>query len=151
MADTLVKVYVHLIFHIKTHSVTVRKPDLGRLFAYLGGIVRGTGGIALGIGGMPDHVHILAATPKTMSLSDFVRTVKKESSVWLKTTDAYYAPFAWQTGYGAFSVSPTMLDKTLAYIEGQEIHHQKRTFEEEYRLFLEAYQIEYDAKYVTNY
>ena len=125
----------------------MRTEDLGRIFAYIGGIIKGIGGLPIEIGGMTDHVHILTSLPKTMSLADFVRAVKADSSKWMKQLDPCYAAFAWQEGYGAFSVSPSFIDKTVKYIRGQAEHHKKRTFQEEYRLFLEAYGIEYDERY----
>ena len=107
MANTMVKNYMHLIFHIKSTSVQMQQGDLPRIFAYIGGIIREIGGIPFIVGGMPDHVHILSSMPKTLSLADFVRTIKADSSKWIKTLDDYYLSFAWQEGYGAFSVSPS--------------------------------------------
>ena len=147
MASTLVKIYIHLIFHVKSTGVKMRVEDLSRIFAYIGGIIKGVGGLPIEIGGMTDHVHILTSLPKTMSLADFVRAVKADSSKWMKQLDLCYATFAWQEGYGAFSVSPSLIDKTVKYIRGQAEHHKKRTFQEEYRLFLEAYGIEYDERF----
>lgn len=147
MASTLVKIDIHLIFHTKSTGITMRAEDLGRIFAYIGGIIKGLGGVPIEIGGMSDHVHILTSLPKTMALADFVRSVKADSSKWMKQLDAAYASFSWQEGYGAFSVSSSLLDKTVQYIRNQAEHHRKRTFREEYILFLEAYGIEYDEQY----
>ena len=93
MASTLVKTIIHLVFHVKSTSVKIREEDLERVFPYIGGIIRNLGGASIQIGGMPDHVHILASLPKTMSLSDFVRTIKAQSSKWIKTLDAQYQFF----------------------------------------------------------
>ena len=150
MANSLVKNDVHLVFHVKRSSRTVREADLQTLFAYLGGIIRQLKGIAIEIGGRPNHVHILASVPPTMALADFVRVVKNRSSKWLKTIDGYYASFAWQDGYGAFSVSPTLLDKTSNYIRNQAAHHKKRSLGEEYRLFLQVYGIVCDERYIDS-
>lgn len=147
MANTLVKIDIHLVFHVKSTGVRMRAEDLGRIFSYIGGIIREIGGIPIEIGGMPDHLHILTSLPKTISLADFVRTVKANSSKWVKTIDASYGKFAWQEGYGAFSVSPSVMDKTVQYIRDQEKHHKKRTFQEEYKLFLDTYGIQYDERY----
>lgn len=147
MASTLVKLIVHLIFHVKSTGLRMREEDQERIFAYLGGIIKSTGGAPIQIGGMPDHVHILAALPKTMSLADFVRTINAQSSKWIKTLDVSYQHFAWQEGYGAFSVSSSIIDKTIRYIQGQAEHHKKRSFIEEYKLFLEAYGIDYDERF----
>ncbi|MBR2235908.1 MAG: transposase [Prevotella sp.] len=144
MADTLVKVDIHLIFHVKTTSVKIDKQDLERFHQYLGGTIRGLGSIPLAVGGMSDHVHILASLPKVIALSDFVRMIKSESSKWIKHLNELYRSFAWQEGYGAFSVSPSLSEKTVNYILHQEEHHQKRSFREEYKLFLNAYGIDYN-------
>ena len=147
MASTLVKIYIHVVFHVKSLGIEMREEDLKQFFAYIGGIIRGIGGIPIQIGGMPDHVHILTVVPKTMSLADFVRSIKAQSSKWMKSLDASYQQFAWQEGYGAFSVSPSLLKKTISYIQGQPEHHKKRTFIEEYKLFLDAYGIDYDERF----
>jgi len=147
MASTLVKIDIHLIFHIKSTGIKMRTEDLDRIFPYIGGIIKSMGGLPIEIGGMPDHVHILTSLPKTMTLTDFVRTIKANCSKWMKSMDAYYDAFTWQEGYGAFSVSPSLIDKTVQYIRCQAEHHRKRTFREEYKLFLEAYGIQYDERY----
>ena len=148
MANTYVKVDVHLIFHVKITSCPIRTDDLNRLFVYLGGIIRGVKGFPIAIGGMTDHIHILASVPKQMALSDFTRIIKTSSNKWLKTLDKHYMLFSWQTGYGAFAVSPTLLEKTKRYILNQAVHHQKHTFQEEYILFLNAYGIDFDERYL---
>ena len=125
----------------------MRKEDLERIFTYIGGVIKGVDGIPIEVGGMTDHVHVLTSLPKSMSLVDFVRIVKGDSSKWMKSIDPHYTAFAWQEGYGAFSVSSSLIDKTVAYIRGQAEHHQKRSFQEEYKLFLEAYGIEYDERF----
>jgi len=147
MASTLVKIDIHLIFHVKSTGMIIHHDDLVELFAYIGGIINNLGGIPITIGGMPDHIHILTSLPKNMALTDFVRTIKANSSKWLNLQEKYHSSFQWQNGYGAFSVSPTLLDKTIQYIKSQEQHHLKRTFKEEYELFLEAYNVEYDPQY----
>ena len=147
MASALVKIDVHLIFHVKSTGVKMRKEDLERIFTYIGGVIKGVDGIPIEVGGMTDHVHVLTSLPKSMSLVDFVRIVKGDSSKWMKSIDPHYTAFAWQEGYGAFSVSSSLIDKTVAYIRGQAEHHQKRSFQEEYKLFLEAYGIEYDERF----
>ena len=150
MASTLVKNDIHIVFHVKTTSPRIGVDLLPVLFRYIGGIINRRGGLAIEIGGMPDHIHILTALPKTMSLSDYVRDIKAVSSKWIKTQGQPYAAFEWQEGYGAFSVSPSLLNRTVNYIRAQAEHHRKRTFAEEYKMFLEAYQIEYDEKYMLS-
>ncbi len=148
MASTLVKNDIHIVFHVKSTSCRIDAKILPTLYRYIGGIINRRNGLAIEIGGMPDHVHILTALPKTLSLADYVRDIKAVSSKWIKSQGVQYARFEWQEGYGAFSVSPTLLDKTIAYIRTQSEHHKKRTFQEEYKLFLDAYQIDYDERYL---
>ena len=147
MASTLVQQYMHIVFHTKCTSITMREEDLPRVFDYIGGVIRNIGGVSIQVGGRPDHIHILASMPKTMSLAEFVRTIKSNSSKWIKTMDDYYEPFMWQEGYGAFSVSASVLDKTTKYIKNQKARHRDRTFIDEYKQFLDAYHVEYDERY----
>jgi hypothetical protein len=150
MANTMVKNYMHLIFHIKSTSVQMQQGDLPRIFAYIGGIIKELGGIPFIVGGMPDHVHLLITLPKNMTLVDLARITKAKSSRWIKTISSDYCTFAWQDGYGAFSVSPSILEKTVDYIKNQERHHQKKSYQDEYKAFLEAYKLPYDEKYIFN-
>ncbi len=147
MASTLVQQYMHIVFHTKCTSITMREEDLGRIFDYVGGIIHNVKGVSIQVGGRPDHIHILASLPKTMSLADFVRTIKSNSSRWIKTLDAYYEQFMWQEGYGAFSVSASVLEKVSKYIKCQKTHHDKQSFVDEYKQFLDAYHVEYDERY----
>ena len=120
---------------------------MSRVFDYIGGVIRNINGVSIQVGGRPDHIHILASMPKTISLAEFVRTIKSNSSKWIKTLDVYYEPFMWQEGYGAFSVSASVLDKTTKYIKNQKARHRDRTFIDEYKQFLDAYHVEYDERY----
>lgn len=150
MGSSLVKIDVHLIFHIKTTSSRLEPEDLERIWLYIGGIIRNIGGTVIQIGGVSDHIHILSSLPKDMSIAEFVRTIKVDSSKWIKTIDRKYNSFEWQRGYGAFSVSPSIIPKVMEYIKNQQEHHRFKTFAEEYRAFLNAYGIEYDERYVFN-
>ncbi|MBR5146236.1 MAG: transposase [Bacteroidales bacterium] len=147
MANTFTSIYVHVIFHVKSTGIKILSKDLERTFAYIGGVINGIGGIPIEIGGITDHIHILASLPKNLALSDFVKTIKSDSSRWIKTIDKYYNRFSWQEGYGAFSVSSSSVIKTINYIRNQNEHHKTMTFREEYKSFLEAYGIKYDEKY----
>ena len=147
MAKALVKIDIHLVFHVKSRGILMRKEDLPRIFEYIGGIIKNINGVPITIGGVENHVHVLATLPKTMALTDFVRTIKANSSKWIKQIDDYYAQFCWQDGYGAFSVSPSLLDTAIKYICNQEEHHKKQTFYEEYKSILDTHGIQYDEKY----
>ena len=149
MANTYVQNYLHIIFHTKSKTTDILSDDLPRVHKYLGGIVRNQGGKLIEVGGMTDHVHMLVSLPKTVALADFMRIIKAESSRWLKTVNAhYYGAFSWQEGYGAFSVSSSVLPKVVEYIRNQQEHHKVRTFIDEYKEFLKAYEIDYDERYL---
>ena len=105
-------------------------------------------GPTLVVGGVADHVHVLFALSKNHSIAEIVYEVKRGSSKWIKTKGAQFAQFHWQGGYGSFSVSQSEAETVIRYIEHQEEHHRKMTFQEEFRKFLERYQVLYDERYV---
>lgn len=148
MPQSLAQVYIHLVFHTKYNSVTIREEDLPKLFAYIDGIIVNKNAMVIQIGGVPNHLHILCTLPRILSMADFVEDIKKCSSKWIKTIAPYYFQFAWQGGYGVFSVSASAVDKVKKYIMTQKEHHRKKTFQEEYEAFLRAYNIEYNPEYV---
>ena len=147
MASSLVKVDIHLMFHIKSPGVTMRTEDLPRIFSYISGILKNIGSVSFTVGGTNDHVHILASLPKSMSIVDFVRTIKGESSKWMKSLASSYSSFSWQDGYGAFSVSPSVLPRTIEYIQNQAEHYKRRSFQDEYRALLVASGVKFDEQY----
>ena len=148
MGSSLVKINLHVIFHIKTTSPVIATDNLEQISKYIKGIINNVGGTLIQIGGVSDHIHILASLPKNMTISEFVKTIKVNSSKWIKTISNDYSQFAWQTGYGAFSVSPSILNNTIRYIQNQAEHHRVKTFQEEYKKLLDEYGIEYDERYV---
>jgi REP element-mobilizing transposase RayT len=148
MANTYTKLNIHIVFHVKSTGITIRKEDLGLVFAYIGGIIQNVGGYPITVGGITNHIHILATMPKTMSVAEFVQKIKSNSSKWIKTIDEYYETFAWQEGYGAFCVSPSLLKKTIRYIETQEQHHHKVSVRDEFIQFLKENGIEFDERYL---
>ena len=147
MANTYTQLYTHIVFHTKSTGIVMRDLDLERVFQYIGGIIREEGAIPFAVGGVEDHIHILTTLPKTIALKDFVRAIKAKSSKWLKSVDPYYDVFQWQEGYGAFSVSPSLLERTKKYIFGQVEHHKTKTYRDEYGETLKAYGIDYDEHY----
>ena len=148
MATSLVKINVHLIFHTKTTSVCLRENDIPLIHKYIDGIVKNLQTVPICTGGVNDHVHILCSLPKSMAVSDFVRTIKSNSSKWIKSLDLYYRKFEWQAGYGAFSVSPSIIDKTIRYINNQAEHHKKVLFKDEYMEFLRVYNVECNPDFI---
>ena len=148
MAQSLAKIYIHLIFHIKNTSPCILSRDLERVHAYIGQLVNETNSINIWVNGIEDHVHILFLLSREASLSHVVEEVKRNSSRWIKTLSHEYSMFAWQAGYAAFSVSESVAEKTLNYIKNQKEHHKRVTFEEEYKRFLELNHIDYSDEYV---
>ena len=117
MAQSLSKIYIHLIFHIKSMCPFIREEDLVRIHSYIGQLINSTGFQVLLVGGVKDHVHILFLLSKDETISHVVEGSKRNSSRWLKTVaPRHYQSFAWQSGYGAFSVSQSVVEKTLEYI-----------------------------------
>lgn len=148
MGSSLAKNDIHIVFHIKYHSMEIRDEDLVQVFAYIGGLIRNMGGIPMEIGGIGNHVHILTSLPKTISLSDFVKRIKAYSSKWIKTLDeSYYECFCWQAGYGAFSVDYRNLDQTAQYIRTQAVHHHRTDWRDEYQRLLDEAGVEYDERW----
>ncbi|MDR3226724.1 MAG: transposase [Prevotellaceae bacterium] len=150
MAQSLSKIYVHIIFHIKNSSVEIDKKDSSELYSYIGTIIRDNESIPVVVNGVGNHIHILCVMSKNIALSKLVEEIKRKSSRWIKTKGLLYENFAWQGGYAVFSVSSSIHDKTKRYIERQEQHHNKMNFNEEYLLFLKEYKIEYDERYLWN-
>ena len=148
MANTYSSLNYHLIFSTKNRESSLIESVCARLWPYLGGIARENGMKALEIGGVADHVHILVSVPATMALSKAVQLIKGGSSHWIKESFPNLAGFAWQDGYGAFTVSESQLDTVRDYIRRQPEHHRTKTFAEEYRAFLEKHDIEFDERYL---
>jgi putative transposase len=148
MANSYISCYVHYIFSTKQQHSLITPEFRPRLWAYLGGIARENKMKAAAIGGTDDHVHILLSLPATITLAKAVQLIKGGSSLWIHETFPTQENFAWQEGYGAFTVSVSQLDKTIAYINDQEEHHRKKTFQEEYLEFLKKHGVEYDERYL---
>ena len=138
---------VHLVWSTARREALIDPAWEHRLFAYLGTIVADRGGTMLAANGMADHLHMYVSLPATVSLAEIVGSLKANSSRWIHETFGVPA-FSWQKGYGAFSVSPSADGTVRAYIENQKVHHQRRSFQEEYVEFLKRHEVEYDLRYV---
>ena len=139
-----------MIFHVKSTSPTIEDGDLGRLHAYIGKVVNTTGCHVLCVGGTSNHIHALVMFSKTETVAHLIEEMKRNSSRWLKTISPKYNDFAWQGGYGAFSVSQSQVDTVMNYINNQAEHHKRQSFKDEYLEFLRLYKIEYDERYVLS-
>ncbi len=148
VAMSYVSSYYHCVFSTKDRQRLITHELSQRLWPFLGGIARQNEMKAVEIGGTPDHVHILLSLPSTFSISKALQLIKGGSSKWINDTFPEQGLFRWQIKYGAFSVSESQVDKIVHYIQNQEAHHRKMTFQEEFLALLEKHRIEYDPKYL---
>jgi putative transposase len=148
MPQSLSLVLIHVIFSTKERRALLDTDTRPKLHAYLATVARNAGCECYRAGGVADHVHLAIRLSRTLTIAYLVENLKTSSSKWLKTQSSDLAAFSWQRGYGCFSVGPTDLDSLCAYIDRQEEHHRTRTFQEEFRMFLEKYGVEYDEAYV---
>jgi REP element-mobilizing transposase RayT len=147
MPSTHTNLLYHLVFSTRNREPLVAARWRSRLHEYLGGVVAGLDGMPRGIGGVADHVHLLIGLKPTHCLSDFMRELKKASSVWV-VEKMSQKQFHWQEGYAAFTVSPSARESVQRYIAGQEEHHRAKTFREELVEFLKKSGMEYDERYL---
>ena len=149
MPQSLANVFVHIVFSTKhRYPFLADKYNRSEMHAYLGGTCNELECPVLTVGGVADHVYILCRFTRKLSISKVVGDVKRSSSKWIKTKGTLLTKFAWQNGYGVFSVGQSEVERVRRYIEGQEDHHRKKAFQDEYRSFLEEYGVEYDERYV---
>ena len=148
MPQSLDNMVLHLVFSTKDRFPCLGASVRPALHAYLATVVRNLGCECPGVGGVADHVHLAIQFSRTLTVAALVEEMKTASSKWLKTQAPELGGFAWQRGYGVFSVGPADLDALLAYIANQEKHHQTRTFQDEYRTFLTKYRVTFDERYV---
>ena len=148
MGQSLSQLYVHLTFGTKKRYPFIRPDTEERLHSYLAGKLKNLESPALIINSVPDHIHILFRLSKNHALAHVVEEIKKQSSKWIKGFGPGYLNFSWQTGYGAFSVSSSIVEIVKEYISNQKDHHHKITYREEVEEFIKEYDvIEYDSQY----
>ena len=144
MGSTYFSIHLHIVFATKERRPLIADGWRSRLHQYLGGCARTATAVPEEIGGVADHVHLLLGIRPTIRLSDLMRDIKTSSSLWVH--DEIREPmFGWQDGYGAFSVSRSNLEAVRRYIQNQEAHHRKRSFEEEFQALLDAHEIVLDS------
>ncbi len=148
MGQSLVKNYLHIVFSTKHRAPLIDQQIEVELHGYLGGICNKLGCQVIKIGGYTDHIHILCMLSKKITLMKLMEELKSHSSKWIKTKGAEYDNFYWQDGYGAFSVNPSEVEIVVNYIVNQKEHHSKKTFQTEYKAFLEKYKVDFDERYV---
>jgi putative transposase len=149
MPQSLAQILVHTVFSTKERRPFLREGALPQeLHHYLGGILKRLDCQPIIVGGIEDHVHLLASLSRTCQAAEMVKEVKRGSSLWLKERDARLRDFAWQNGYGMFSIGFSQIEPLRGYIAGQEEHHRQVSFQDEFRRLLQRYQIAYDERYV---
>lgn len=147
MANTYTQLYVHIVFAVKDRDALISEEIETQLYPYLAGACKNRNHHLRAIGGMPDHIHMLVGMAPTESISEFVQSIKIESSKWIHETFGKRR-FGWQSGYGAFTYNKSLLPPVERYILNQKEHHKSRSFDEEIRNILEKAGIEYDERYV---
>jgi putative transposase len=147
MPSTHTSLHYHLVFSTKDRVPMIGRDWRDNLHAYLGGIVRNLNGVAVAVGGTEDHIHMLIGLKPTHCLSDILRDIKKGSSEWAHEEFGKRL-FSWQPGYGAYTVSPSNIERVRQYILHQEEHHKRKTFQEEYVEMLEGGVVEYDERFL---
>jgi REP element-mobilizing transposase RayT len=148
MPQSLVQIYVHLVFSTKDRRPFLQDAAIREgLHAFLHGICANQDSSALRIGGVEDHVHLLCRLGKSLDVATFVRELKRDSSKWVKAERSSLANFYWQRGYAAFSISPAHVGGLVEYIDNQEEHHRRETFQDEIRRLCRKYGVELDERY----
>jgi putative transposase len=147
MSGTYTNLLYHIVFSTKERRQLITSAIEDDLYDYIGGIIRGLKGVNLEIGGVSDHIHILAKLKPTISISDAVRDIKANSSKWLNEKSRIYK-FAWQDGFAAFTVSESQVEIIRRYIRNQKQHHRRLTFQEELLVLLRKNRVEYDERHL---
>jgi putative transposase len=150
MPGTYTQLYYHIVFSTKNRRPQIAASIETELQKYISGILRNLECTCFEINGVPDHLHILATIPPKLSISDTLRTIKANSSKWLRETKPECHDFAWQDGYSAFTVSASQIDVVRNYIRDQKKHHQRRDFKEEQLELLEKHGVEYEERYLLD-
>lgn len=148
MSQSLSKLYIHIMYHIKNNTCYIKPEDEKELYAYIGGLIKISKSIPVNINGTENHIHVLCIMSKNISLSDLLEDIKRNSSRWIKTRGIHYQNFAWQGGYAGYSVSQSKVEVVSKYIENQKFHHKHQTFKDEYIQFLKENGIDYNEDYL---
>ena len=148
MASTLTNLLYHCVFSTKHRDPLILPSFRDNLYSYIGGIIRGEGGVLIEAVGMPDYIHLLVLLKPVHSVSDVLKVVKSKSSKWANEEKLVPGGFYWQTGYGAFTVSASQRLIVARYIQNQDSHHGQKTFQDELRNLLKRHEIEFEERYV---
>jgi len=148
VSATFTNLLYHIVFSTKHRQPLITTTLKEELYKYMGGIIRGEGGTLLEIGGTPDHIHLLARFKADQSVAHMLQLIKANSSKWANEQPQQNSRFAWQIGYAAFSVSESQAPSVKDYVQRQEDHHRRNSFQEELLALLRKHAIDYDERYV---
>ena len=148
MANTYTQIHIQFVFAVKYRDGLIQSSFKAELYQYISGILKPHNHKLLAINGMPDHIHIFIGMRPTQSISDLMQDIKGNSSKWINEKKFLKVKFEWQEGYGAFSYSKSHVQNVINYIQNQEERHKIKTFQEEYLEFLEAFEVDYDERYI---
>lgn len=148
MANTYTQIHIHFVFAVKFRIGLIGNSWKEELYKYISGIIQNNGHKLLAINGMSDHIHIFIGLNPKQSISDLMKDVKQNSSLWINRNKLVEGHFEWQEGYGAFANSKSQVPQVISYIQNQEKHHTKKSFKEEYLDFLQKNEIEFDERYI---
>lgn len=148
MAQSLSNILLHIVFSTKNRQPFIDESIERELFKYVATVARTLHCPTHGIGAADDHIHIACSLARTMAVSQLIQEIKQDSSQWMKRQGTSYAEFAWQNGYGAFSIGQSQLGYLQRYIANQREHHRRESFQDELRRLLQRYEIEYDERYL---
>ena len=148
MSHTYTYLVTHVVFSTKDRLPIITPEVKPKLWAYMNGIVENLGGRAVAINGMADHVHMLVLLPPTVAIADALRVLKANSSKWVHENWREHSKFSWQSGYAAFSVSKSGVEVVVRYVENQEEHHRKLSYQDELLALLRKHGIAYDERFI---
>jgi len=148
MPQSFSQVLLHIVFSTKNRQPFITPEIKSELHSYIGGCLKSYDSFPYIVGGVEDHIHIACSLPRTITISELVEKLKRSSSHKAKEIAPAGKEFGWQTGYGAFSLGQSQLKHVVNYINSQEEHHKKQSFQDEFIEFLEKYNVQYDSKYI---
>lgn len=146
MPQSLVKILVHIVFSTKDRARLITPEIESQLFGYISGIIKNNGGRMIIAGGTAEHIHLLISIGR-IDIGELIGDIKRNSSTWIKKQDRRFSRFYWQRGYGAFSIGQSQVSAVSKYIREQKEHHQKQTFQDEFRALCRKYDVEFDERY----
>ncbi len=151
MANTFSQIYLQFVFAVQNRQCLIIKDNKEELHKYITALVQNRKAKLLAVNCMPDHVHLFVGFKPTVSIADFIKEIKVESNEFINSKNWTKGRFKWQEGYGVFSYSHSHIDAVIKYVQNQEIHHQKRTFKQEYIDLLDKFQVSFEERFLFDF